>query len=60
MDEVVAPPGLHDKVPAEVVLRVEFPQPLTTFTTGDVGIFFGAATPVPAVLVQPPTVVVTL
>ena len=60
MIAVVVAALLHNKLPDAVVLKVELPQPFTTVTTGVAGAVCGAATPVPAALVQPPTVVVTL
>ena len=59
MDEVVSPPGLHNKVPGAVVDRTELPQLLVTTTTGVAGKAIGAAIPEPAGLVQPPEVWVT-
>ena len=59
MDEAVDP-LLHSKVPDAVVERVELPQLFTTVTDGADGIDFGAATPLPAALVQPFTMVVTV
>ena len=56
MDEVVCPPGLHNKVPGAVVDNTELPQLLVTTTTGVAGTANGAATPEPAKLVQPPEV----
>jgi hypothetical protein len=60
MDEVICPPGLHNKVPGAVVESTELPQLFTTFTTGVAGTVNGAATPEPAGLVQPPEVWVTV
>ena len=57
MDEAVAP-LLHSKVPDAVVERIELPQLSATVTDGAEGIDFGAATPLPAALVQPFTVCV--
>ena len=60
MEGVVAP-VLHNRVPAAVVDKVDVPlQLLTTVTTGVAGTAFGAAVPLPARLVQPFTVVVTV
>jgi hypothetical protein len=59
MDDVVAP-LLHNKLPVAVVDNVVVPQLSTTVTTGVDGVVFGAATPEPAALVQPLTVVVTV
>lgn len=59
MDDVVDP-LLHSKLPAAVVDNVVLPQLFSTITTGAVGIAFGAAVPLPASLVQPSTVVVTV
>ena len=56
MDDVVCPPGLHNKVPGAVVDNTELPQLLVTTTTGVAGNAIGAAIPEPAGLVQPPTV----
>jgi hypothetical protein len=58
IDDVVAP-VLHSNDPVAVVLSVELPQLLTIFTIG-VEIVPGAAVPLPAALVQPFTVVVTV
>ena len=56
MDEVVAP-LLHNKLPVvPVAVNTELPQLFTTDTPGAGGIVFGAATPLPAALVQPFTV----
>ena len=59
IDDVVAP-VLHSNDPCAVVLNVELPQLSTTLTSGADGTANGADVPVPAVLVQPPEVVVTL
>ena len=59
IDEVVAP-LLHNNVPVAVVESVELPQLLATVTTGATGIAFGADMPLPAALVHPFTVVVTV
>ena len=58
--EAVVAPLLHNKVPVAVVDKTDVPQLLTTVTTGAVGIAFGAATPEPAALIQPLTVLVTV
>jgi hypothetical protein len=50
MDELVSP-VLHTKL-VPVVLNTELPQLFTTVTTG-AGVLIGAATPIPAALVQP-------
>ena len=59
IDEVVAP-LLHNNVPVAVVESVELPQLFTTVTTGVAGTALGADDPLPAVLVHPFTVVVTV
>ena len=59
IDEVFAP-LLHNNVPAAVVESVELPQLFATVTTGEDGIAFGADVPLPAKLVHPPTVCVTV
>ena len=60
IDEVAAP-VLHKNVPVAAVERVEvLLQLFTTVTTGVAGVDFGAAVPLPARLVQPFTVVVTV
>ena len=60
IDEVVSF-VLHNSVPVAVVDNVDVPLQLsTTVTTGVDGVVFGAATPEPAALVQPLTVVVTV
>lgn len=59
IDEVVAP-VLHNKLPAAVVDNTELPQLFTTVTTGVVGTALGAAIPLPAKLVHPFTVLVTV
>ena len=60
IDEVVAP-LLHNRVPVAVVESVDVPlQLFTTVTTGVAGITLGAAVLLPAALVHPFTVVVTL
>ena len=53
-------PVLHNKLPPALVDNVELPQLLVTFTTGADGIAIGDAVPLPAPLVQPFTVVVTV
>ena len=58
MLDVVAP-LLHNRLPAALVDKVDVPQLFTTVTTGVEGIVFGAATPLPAVLLQPLTVEMT-
>ena len=58
--QAVVAPLLHTKLPAVVVHSVELPQLLTTVTTGVAGTGFGAAVPLPAALVQPLTVIVTI
>jgi hypothetical protein len=52
MDEVVAPDGLHNKLPEAVVDKAELPQLLTTITVGVVGAPEIAAVPLPGALVQ--------
>ena len=59
MDEVVAP-LLHNKLPGAAVESVELPQLLVTVITGVAGVVFGAAVPLPAALVHPFNVDVTL
>jgi hypothetical protein len=60
MDEVVAP-LLHNKDPVvAVAVNTEPPQLFTTVTVGGTGIVFGADVPLPAALVQPFKVCVTL
>ena len=59
MDEAVTP-LLHSNVPNALVESVELPQLSATVTDGADGITFGAATPLPAALVQPFTMVVTV
>ena len=52
---------LQYKIPAAVVESVDvLSQLLTTVTTGVAGAVFGAAVPLPAALVQPFTMVVTV
>lgn len=56
----VVAPVLHNKLPPALVESVEVPlQLFTTVTTGVEGIAFGAAVALPALLIQPFTVVVT-
>ena len=57
MDELVSP-VLHTKL-VPVVLNTELPQLFTTVTTG-AGVVTGAANPMPAGLVQPFMVCVTV
>ena len=59
MDEAVDP-LLHNNVPNAVVESVELPQLFATVIDGADGIAFGAATPLPAGLLQPFTMVVTV
>ena len=60
MDEVVAP-LLHNKVPVKfAAVNTELPQLLTTDTVGADGITLGADVPLPAALVHPFTVCVTV
>ena len=59
--EAVDAPVLHSSVPAATVDKVEVVLQLsTTVTTGVAGVVFGAAVPLPAALVHPFTVVVTV
>lgn len=58
--ELVVAPLLHNNEPPAVVDSTELPQLFTTVTTGVAGVVPGAATPVPAALVHPFTVVVTV
>ena len=51
---------LHNKVPAASVESVELPQLFTTVITGAAGPEFGADIPMPAALVQPSMVVLTV
>ncbi len=60
MTDGVVAPLLHNKVPVAVVESVELPQLFATVTTGAAGIALGADAPLPAVLVHPFTVVVTV
>ncbi len=60
IDDVVAP-LLHDGVPVKPeAVNTELPQLLATATAGAEGIVFGAATPLPAALIHPLTVWVTV
>ena len=60
MLDVVAP-LLHNRLPAALVESVDVPLQLScTVTTGADGVFFGLAVPLPALLAQPFTVVVTV
>lgn len=57
----VVAPVLHKRLPVAVVERVDVPlQLFTTVTKGVAGIAFGAAIPLPALLLHPFTVVVTV
>lgn len=59
--EVVVAPVLHNNVPVKpLAVNVELPQLLVTVTMGAVGIVLGAAVPLPAALVHPFTVCVTV
>ncbi len=51
---------LHRSEPVAVVDSVELPQLFRTVTTGVDGAVFGAAVPLPAALVQPSSVLVTV
>jgi hypothetical protein len=60
MEEVVAP-LLHNNVPVKFpAVNTELPQLFATVTVGADGIVFGADTPLPAELVHPFTVCVTV
>lgn len=59
MDGVVAR-VFHSNVPVAVVERIELPQLFATVTTGVAGTALGADVPLPAKLVHPFTVVVTV
>ena len=60
MLDVVAP-LLHNRLPAPLVDNVDVPLQLScTAITGVDGVFFGLAVPLPALLAQPFTVVVTV
>ena len=55
--EVEAAPLLHNKEPAKPkAVNTELPQLLITDTVGAMGVVFGKAVPLPALLVQPFTV----
>ena len=58
--EVVVCPLLQNIVPPAGIDKVELPQLFTTVTTGADGITLGAATPAPAALAHPLTVLVTV
>ena len=61
MIESVVSKVLHNKVPVKPeAVNTELPQLLTTVTIGADGIIFGAATPLPAALIHPLTVWVTV
>ena len=51
---------LHNRLPAALVDKVDVPQLFTTVRTGADGVVLGAATPLPAALLQPFTVDVTV
>ena len=54
-------PLLHNREPVnEPAVNTELPQLLTTDTVGADGVVLGAAIPLPAVLVHPFTVCVTV
>jgi hypothetical protein len=58
---LVASPLLHNRLPAALVDKVDVPLQLScTVTTGVAGVDFGLAVPLPALLVQPFTVAVTV
>lgn len=58
--EVVAP-VLHNRLPAALVVSVEVPlQLFITDTTGVAGVDFGAAVPLPGLLLHPFIVAVTV
>ena len=60
IDDEVAP-LLHNKEPVnDPAVNTELPQLLTTDTVGADGVVFGAAIPLPIVLVHPFTVCVTV
>lgn len=59
IEEVVAL-VLHSNEPVEAVLNTEFPQLFSTVIAGADGTAIGAAMPVPAALLHPFTVLVTL
>ena len=57
----VVSPLLHNRLPAALVDSVDVPLQLScTDTTGVLGVDLGLAVPLPALLVQPFTVVVTV
>jgi hypothetical protein len=59
--DAVVSPVLHNKEPVNpVAVNMELPQLSTTVTDGAGGTGFGAAVPVPAALVHPFTVCVTV
>ena len=59
LDDVA--PVLHNRLPAALVDSVDVPLQLsTTVTTGVAAAVFGLAVPLPGLLVQPFTVVVTV
>ncbi len=58
-DDVVAP-VLHNNEPVAEVESVELPQLFTTVTAGVAGVALGAAVPLPAALVHPSAVIVTV
>ena len=58
--EAVVAPLLHNIVPPAGIDNTEFVQLFTTVTTGVAGNATGTATPDPAALVQPLTVLVTV
>ena len=57
--ELAAEPLLQSIVPPAGIDKVELPQLFTTVTTG-VAVTTGAATPEPAALIQPFTVLLTV
>ncbi len=59
IDEVVSP-VLHNRSPVAAVERMALPQLLITETNGVAGVDFGAAVPLPGVLLQPFSVEVTV
>ena len=60
IDDEVAP-LLHNSEPVnDPAVNTELPQSLTTDTVGADGVVFGAAIPLPAALVHPSTVCVTV
>ena len=60
LQKVGVAPVFHSRLPAAVVDKVDDPQLFTAVTTGVGGIVLGAAMPLPAELVHPFTVVVTV